>query len=1085
MNLRIFKLRSIAEYLRFGSVSRLAFGALAALPGLALAGPAGENVVAGAATIHRPNATHTQIDQSSQNAVVNWSTFSVDSDEYVVFNQPGTTASILNRVVGQQQSSIMGHLEANGRVFLVNPQGVYFAPGAKVDVGALTASVLGTTNNDFMSGNYVFTRPDNAADGATVENAGEIKVGDGGYVVLAGDYASNTGIISARLGSVVLAAGNRMTLDFSDDGLVIFAVDEATVSSLAGANNSGQILADGGHIIMTAKVANDLVATAVNNDGLLQAHRIVENGSEIFLSASGGDIVNAGSIDVAGVAGNSGGRVDLYADGNISLVANSSINANGDGAGNGGVVNVIAEVALAFREDAEITVIAGANGERGSQAGVSFFGTTVNVSGQVDVSADYARVRFVGTTVNVSGGVTVDGGADARFYAGIDSYLGDYRPAAIYGTGGAVFNAPNIAGDVDISGPVSVSGKYALFRISGQNVTVGGAINVAATTAGEAIFFVNAYFAPDLLGTGNGHGYQGDPRGYILFEGGASPDGLVTISGPVDISGGAAASIIAGGEVLIDGAITIFGSNPNPRFLNNSGLNNSSTNAFREGLIPVMTGSMYNHGLSDGAGGTTGLAYAAFLADGSFAEERGIFSPSTSNNPAPFLQFRGRASTLLGVYALNNLRIFGDVNIDGAQDAAAVYIFGNDGVFGHQQVIARNSASLSAGFTEGRTPAFGGGVMPAGNFENFTANQATFGGTVTVQGGQSGAILVDVEDDIRTKGAGLLSADNVLFGVSSNGKTTIQVKTRTQSGTIRNSGLTANVFYDNRAYVGPSTINFTSGTVLKAATFLATDSLFFAGSFTADNLAVGVSAGAVTFLNPVFITGVTPFSPTAPDRNLFTALGAQGLDVPTHGPNVDILARKGININNPFLVSGASPFTKMFTNGDFNISGLATDTNNFLAVFSPITAVRPIIFENESFAPPHGTSAFFNSPTINGLPDTMGTTVVIGELQTGSSRLLSGPVTIGTNNPIDIGNRNMFIITRGPVSGDNLVTANIFEILPVASTSFFRTPIIDDFEQENEEDESVVHDDVGEGEGEGEAVGVSEEADSESMECSA
>ena len=94
-------------------------------------------------------------------------------------------------------------------------------------------------------------------------------------------------------------------------------------------------------------------------------------------------------------------------------------------------------------------------------------------------------------------------------------------------------------------------------------------------------------------------------------------------------------------------------------------------------------------------------------------------------------------------------------------------------------------------------------------------------------------------------------------------------------------------------------------------------------------------------------------------------------------------------------------------------------------------------------------------------------------------------MTIGTNNPIDIGNRNMFIITRGPVSGDNLVTANIFEILPVASTSFFRTPIIDDFEQENEEDESVVHDDVGEGEGEGEAVGVSEEADSESMECSA
>ena len=335
MNVRAFRLRPIAEFLRSGALSRLGWGALASIPGLAFAGPSGESVVAGGAAVLRPDATHTQIDQSTHNAVINWSTFSVNSDEYVLFNQPGATASVLNRVIGSQQSNILGQISANGRVFLVNPQGVYFAPGAKVDVGALTATVLDITNQDFMSGNYVFKRSPSAVDGATVDNAGDIKVGDGGFVVLAGDYANNTGIISARLGTVVLAAGSRMTLDLSDEGLVSFAVDEATVSSLAGVNNAGEIVADGGQVIMTAKVANDLVATAVNNDGLLQAHRIVEDGGEIFLSASGADIVNAGTIDVAGASDQSGGTVELTGDQDIILTAGSEINANGDGLGNG------------------------------------------------------------------------------------------------------------------------------------------------------------------------------------------------------------------------------------------------------------------------------------------------------------------------------------------------------------------------------------------------------------------------------------------------------------------------------------------------------------------------------------------------------------------------------------------------------------------------------------------------------------------------------------------------------------------------------------------------------------------------------
>ena len=57
---------------------------------------------------------------------------------------------------------------------------------------------------------------------------------------------------------------------------------------------------------------------------------------------------------------------------------------------------------------------------------------------------------------------------------------------------------------------------------------------------------------------------------------------------------------------------------------NDKNPNNAATNNYVDNLIPVMTGPLYNPGVSDGAGGSTG-----FAADGTVAEERGIFGTST------------------------------------------------------------------------------------------------------------------------------------------------------------------------------------------------------------------------------------------------------------------------------------------------------------------------------------------------------------------------------------------------------------------------------------------------------------------------
>ncbi|MGR8948837.1 MAG: two-partner secretion domain-containing protein, partial [Gammaproteobacteria bacterium] len=368
-------LRSLGRLSKGQVVRQAGWGAFAALPGIALAGPSGEQVTAGNVNFARPNANATHINQTSQSAIVNWSTFSIGGDEFVLIQQPNSSSTILNRVVGSQQSTILGQLQANGRVFLVNPQGVYIGPNASIDVGALTISALDIKDEDFLSGNYVFS---GQPERGTIENAGSITTSDGGFVVLAGDYVNNTGIITATLGTVVLAAGEQVTLDIDNDGLVGFAVDKATVAELAGVENLGDIIADGGRVVMTASVANDLVATAVNNVGLIRAHRIDEQGGEIFLSGYGADVGNAGSIDVAGEAGATGGRAVVYGDENVVVEGGSRIIATGSGQSSGGSVRVVANGDLNFKRGAEIDAGDGGFVELSGHQGLNIRGA-VNV----------------------------------------------------------------------------------------------------------------------------------------------------------------------------------------------------------------------------------------------------------------------------------------------------------------------------------------------------------------------------------------------------------------------------------------------------------------------------------------------------------------------------------------------------------------------------------------------------------------------------------------------------------------------------------------------------------------------------------
>ncbi|MEG0881041.1 MAG: filamentous hemagglutinin N-terminal domain-containing protein, partial [Janthinobacterium sp.] len=290
-----FALKSMAAALMLGYGS------------LALAGPAGGTVVAGQASIHgAPGAT--VIRQGSQNAVINWSSFNIGKGESVQFQQPNSNAVALNRVLGSDGTTILGNLSANGKVFIVNPNGVLFGQGASVNTAGLAASTLDISNADFMAGKYQFS----GNGTGKVLNQGSINA-PGGYVALLGANVSNEGTIQARLGSVALAAGRAITLDVAGDGLLNVAVDQGAVGALV--NNGGMIKADGGSVVLTAQAAGDLLKTVVNNTGVIEAHSIDTRGGTIKLlgDMQSGTVHAAGTLDASAPAGGNGGFIDTSA----------------------------------------------------------------------------------------------------------------------------------------------------------------------------------------------------------------------------------------------------------------------------------------------------------------------------------------------------------------------------------------------------------------------------------------------------------------------------------------------------------------------------------------------------------------------------------------------------------------------------------------------------------------------------------------------------------------------------------------------------------------------------------------------------
>ena len=270
--------------------------------------PTNPQVQSGKVNITGTGTNHLQVNTKTNKTIINWDSFSIHSGGRVDFNQPSANSFSLNRVVGSTPSSIAGQLNSNGKLMLINPNGVVITPNGVVNTRSFTASTLDINNQDFLKDNYSF-KGNGKSKG--VINSGKITIGGGGHAALLGGYVSNTGIVTARLGKIALGAGEKITLDFVGDGLMKVTVPShklSTITDIEGntlkslINNSGTLKANGGIIKLSAATAMGLSRGAVNigSTGSIIAQSVNSKPGKIVIgSPSANSVRVAGNIDVS------------------------------------------------------------------------------------------------------------------------------------------------------------------------------------------------------------------------------------------------------------------------------------------------------------------------------------------------------------------------------------------------------------------------------------------------------------------------------------------------------------------------------------------------------------------------------------------------------------------------------------------------------------------------------------------------------------------------------------------------------------------------------------------------------------------
>ncbi len=485
--------------------------------------PVGGAVQDGTVTINAPVGGSLTVDQTTTRGVINWNSFNINTGEAVHFNQTqGAAAATLNRVTGDiNASQIKGQLTALGEVVVVNPNGVVFSADADVDVARLIASSADVGTADYMAGNYNFDAA--GAANAKIENHGSLTAADGGIVALIAPKVSNSGVITANKGAVLLAAGETATLDFYGDGLINFAT--TTIGGHSGGNNAikqestGQIKADSGKVYVSANAASSVVSQVVNLEGVVEANSLVAGpNGEIVIAAEGNVKVKA-PLNAQNVTVNAGAH-NVFVKNITAKTAENTKNAS------------VAVTGAAITVDGNISAKVEGAGEGGGTGNVTLTGAvteTLNGTEQkIEASHD---VLIDGTLHAVS---SKDDNVPTNEFTSTDQTLGIYGGNSVRATG----KLSSMLADIHITGGA-------------------GGVNVKDIATGKAL--------DGLVMDQNFGGFAPGSLWITTSDGGAITTGVLSATGTGNPQYQPSTISVSGaGDVLIDAITVLIDDLPDP-----------------------------------------------------------------------------------------------------------------------------------------------------------------------------------------------------------------------------------------------------------------------------------------------------------------------------------------------------------------------------------------------------------------------------------------------------------------------------------------------------------------------------------------
>ncbi|MFZ4537116.1 filamentous hemagglutinin N-terminal domain-containing protein [Propionivibrio sp.] len=280
----------------------------ATFAGTSVANPVNPVVASGSAVFQQSGKTLTVTNTPS--AIINWQSFNIDRGELTRFIQQSASSQVLNRVTGGDPSKILGSLQSNGRVILINPNGVAFGKGAQVDVAGLLVSTLQLKDADYLAGKLRFTDTPGAGG---IKNEGTIKTASGGQVILIAPQIENSGLIHTPEGQILLAAGKSVTIADPDKPSIQVEITNSeqqaiNLGTLIGKEISlyGGIVKNSGTIEATTAVVgqNGKISLRakyeVENTGTLQANGA--QGGDILIQAEQGTANVLGVVEARGLA---------------------------------------------------------------------------------------------------------------------------------------------------------------------------------------------------------------------------------------------------------------------------------------------------------------------------------------------------------------------------------------------------------------------------------------------------------------------------------------------------------------------------------------------------------------------------------------------------------------------------------------------------------------------------------------------------------------------------------------------------------------------------------------------------------------